>query len=81
MSTEEKTMEPDTSAAAAAAQPAEKPAPRPKRVAYHEGPLHVVFAGRLWRRGVPQEVTSSELHDMTRRAGWVLFGFLRWAKD
>lgn len=43
--------------------------------AYHDGPRDIIFAGRNWRRGVPQPVTPDELHSMTRRAGWVVFDF------
>lgn len=45
------------------------------KFAYHAGPRDIVFAGRAWRRGVPQPVKPDELMPMTRRAGWVLFDF------
>lgn len=54
-------------------QPGWKPAT--VRVAYHDGPEWLSFAGRGWRRGVAQEVARAELASMTRRAGWVVFGF------
>jgi hypothetical protein len=44
-------------------------------VAYLDGPPALMFAGRMWRRGVAQRVPRSELMAMTRRAGWVLHGF------
>lgn len=55
-----------------------KTQPKPKQetpFAYHAGPPDIVFAGRAWRRGVPQPVTPEELKSMTRRAGWVVFDF------
>ncbi|MDP3425488.1 MAG: hypothetical protein Q8S32_17240 [Burkholderiaceae bacterium] len=55
-----------------------KTAPKPRHpapFAYHAGPPDIVFAGRAWRRGVPQPVTPEELKSMTRRAGWVVFDF------
>lgn len=49
----------------------------PTRFAYHAGPPDIVFAGRLWRRGVHQVVAPDELKSMTQRAGWVVFEFRR----
>lgn len=57
-----------------------KTQPKPKQdtpFAYHAGPPDIVFAGRAWRRGVPQMVTPEELKSMTRRAGWAIFEFRR----
>jgi hypothetical protein len=45
------------------------------RVAYHDGPAEIGFAGRRWRKGVPQEITNAERASMSRRAGWVIHGF------
>lgn len=50
-------------------------APPPLRVAYHAGPAEIGFAGRRWRKGVPQEITLAERASMSRRAGWVVHGF------
>lgn len=62
------------------APPASAPVPEVLRFAHHTGPEWVGFAGRNWRRGVAQEVTRAELPAMTRRAGWVVFGFKREGK-
>lgn len=51
--------------------------PSDMQFAYHSGPPDIVFAGRNWRRGVPQPVTQAELRGMSRRAGWVIFEFRR----
>lgn len=53
----------------------------PVPFAYHLGPADIVFAGRHWRRGVPQLVTPQELKSMAQRAGWVVFEFRRAAAD
>lgn len=57
------------------------PARTDMRFAYHDGPPDIIFAGRTWRRGVPQPVTRQELRSMTRRAGWVVFDFRQMASN
>jgi len=59
----------DTKKKAAAA------APQPSRVAYHQGPPEVHFAGRVWRQGDSQPVTDAEWAAMQKRADFGHFDF------
>lgn len=45
------------------------------RVAYNAGPAEITFAGRAWRRGEPQEISTTEWEAMQQRADFPHFDF------
>lgn len=49
----------------------------PIRIAYRDGPPEIQFAGRAWRIGVPQAVTTDELSTMQGRRDFSACGFSR----
>jgi hypothetical protein len=52
-----------------------QPSDSPLRVAYHDGPPAIHFAGRPWRRGAADDVTPEQWSAMRARADFNEFDF------
>lgn len=55
--------------------PAETTAAKPLRVAYHDGPPEIGYAGLAWRRGEAKEVTAHTWSVMQARSDFASFDF------
>lgn len=67
--------EPSGDSAASSTEPTPSSAPAPLEVAYHAGPEHVHFNGRLWYREQLQPVTAEEWAAMQARGDFTNFDF------
>lgn len=45
------------------------------RIAYHDGPPEIQFAGRRWLRGAAQPVGTDELQAMKKRRDFAAYRF------
>ena len=57
------------------AAPADDSAAKPLRVAYHDGPPEIGYAGLSWQRGVVKEVTAHTWSVMQARSDFAPFDF------
>lgn len=55
--------------------PGAEPAPQAVRVAYHQGPPEIHFAGLPWRRGVADAVSAEKWAEMQARGDFHHFDF------
>lgn len=51
------------------------PAATQSRIAYHDGPPEILFAGRRWVRGIAQPVGAEELEAMKKRRDFAAYRF------
>lgn len=58
------------------ASPATPSIPATGRAAYHDGPPEIEFAGRRWRRGQAQTLTTAEFDALQERPDAAGFGFI-----